>query len=221
MSCTGSSGKMWMSPVRIRTPVLTSQKTDGLFTMIDMIPYHAEHNHHTTANSHTVHRVWACLMCLIGTRQKIGWAGKSRWTLALNSSLKSPQRQDCIHLLIGAIRRCGCFQLHLKIYSIVWWWRCAVPRHSTPQCRVRCIPSGLITIKVKKMRHTVWSKLYCLGQGTTSWNRNSQMGNESFRFRSRMLNWLILNGLRKGNQNWKPMWKDTLWKVLQENASAK
>jgi len=53
-----------------------SWKTDGIFTLCRMIPYHPERKHQVTANSPTVHGVLAFLMSPIGTRLRTVWAGK-------------------------------------------------------------------------------------------------------------------------------------------------
>ena len=67
------------------------------------------------ANSHTVHGVLGFLMSLLDTGRKIVWAGKLRRMRELDSNFRSLQLWDSIHSMTGVIRRCGCFQVRLKI----------------------------------------------------------------------------------------------------------
>jgi len=57
------------------------------------------------ADSHTVHGRLGFLMSLIGTRQKIAWAGELRQMRELDSNFKSLQRWDSIHSITGVIRQ--------------------------------------------------------------------------------------------------------------------
>ena len=67
------------------------------------------------------------------------------------------------------------------------------------------------------MRHTRWSKLQFPGWSGGVHSQNLQMGNHLFRCWRRMHNLLISNRLRKSKQYWKPLWTDTLHRVLQEH----
>jgi len=113
--------KMPISPMRIGTQVLTSQKTDGLSSLFHMIPGHPEHNHQATANSHNVQGVLGFLGSPISTRLKTVWAGKLWWKWELDSNFKSQLRLDCIHSMTGVIRQCGSFQVRQQITRMIEW----------------------------------------------------------------------------------------------------
>jgi len=61
-------------------------------------------------------------------------------------------------LLITVIRRCGCFQLHMKIQSKVLCCKIIVPSHWILWWRLGCMPSGLKTTKRNRIWHTAWSR---------------------------------------------------------------
>ena len=159
-SSTCCTRKIWISPRRIWTPVLTSQKTDGISALFDMITYHPERNHQATANSQTVRGVLGFLISLMSTRRKIVWAGELRWMRELDSNFKSLQHQDSIHSITGVFRRCGCFQVHLKIHRMIVWWKCTAPRHYILQWSVQCMECGLKINKLNRMRHTRRFKMH-------------------------------------------------------------
>jgi len=207
---------MRISPTRIWTPVSTSQKTDGIFTLCRMIPEHPERYHQAMANSHTVHGVLGYLMSLISTRRKIVWAGKLRWMRKLDSNFKSLQRKVSIHSMTGVFRRCGCFQVRLKIQKMILWSKCTAPMRCILRWRVWCMLSGLTLNKLNKMRNTGWSNLQSPGRSQGGQNWNLRMGNHLFRYRRRMHTLLISNELKKTKQNWRSLWRDTLHGVLQE-----
>jgi len=141
-SSTYCTPKMQISPTRIWTPVLTSQKTYWIPTLCRMIRYHPERNHQVTANSPTVHGVLGFLMSPISIILKTVWAGKFRWMRELDSNFMSQVHWDSIHSITGVFRWCGCFQVPLRIQRMIPRWKSMVLRHWIPQWRVWCMLSG-------------------------------------------------------------------------------
>jgi hypothetical protein len=73
-----------------------------------------------SSNGRLTHCSWSfgVLMSGIGMRRKIVWAGESRLIREMDSNFKSQQHRDSIHSMSGVIRRCGSFQVHLKIQGM-------------------------------------------------------------------------------------------------------
>jgi len=207
---------MRISPTSIWTPVLTSQRTDGVSTWCRMIPQHPEQNHQAMANSHAILGVLGCLMSLTVTRWKTVWAGELRWMRELDWNFKSLQRRVSIHSVTGVFRWCGCLQVHLKIQRMILWWKSTPPRYCIPLWRVWCMLSGLKTNMLNGMRHTGWSKLQSTGWSGGYQNQNLRMGNHLFGYWRKMHTFLISNELNKSKQNWRPLWRNILHGVVQE-----
>jgi len=169
------------------------------------------------ANSHPVHGVLGYLMSTIGTRQRIVWAGELRGVGDIDPNFMSQQCGDSIQYMTGVFTRCGCFQGCLKIQKMRQWWKSMAPRHCIPRWRVRCMPSRLMIKSLDRMRHTGWSKLQSPGRAGGCQNRSLRMANHFFGYQRRMHTLLIMNGPRKSKLNYRPLWNDTLQKVLQEH----
>lgn len=101
--------EMQISPRRIWTPGFTSQRTDGVSTLLYILPQYPEQSHQAMANSHTVYGVLRCLFNLIRTRQTMANAGELWSMLELDWNFKSQQHGDSIHSLTCVTRWCGCF----------------------------------------------------------------------------------------------------------------
>jgi hypothetical protein len=76
----------------------------SISTLFHKIPQHPERNDQSTAKSHTVRGVLGCLMNSISTTLKTACAGKLQCMSELDSSFKSLQHQQSIHLMAGVIR---------------------------------------------------------------------------------------------------------------------
>jgi len=168
--------EMRISTMMIWTPVRTSRKTDGISTLCRMIPQHPVRNHQVTAISTTVHAVLAFLMSPIGTQLKTVWAGTSQWMRKLDSNFKSQLQWDSIHSMTGAIRWCGCFQVHRKIPRRGPWRISRVQMDYIPLGRVWSMLSGLKTKKLNSMWRTRRYRLQSLGRwgGGQDWNLPTQ-----------------------------------------------
>jgi len=168
------------------------------------------------ADSHTVPGVLGFLMSVIDTKRKIAWAGELPPMRELDSNFKSLQLRDSIQSITGVMRQCGCFQVRLKIQRTRLWWKCTAPMYCLPQWRVWCMPSGLNTRTLSRMRHTGWSKLQSHGRYEGVQKRNWRMGNHWFGYWRRMHTLLISNRLRTSKLNSRLLWRDTLYRVRPE-----
>ena len=169
------------------------------------------------ANSPTVHGVLGILMSPIGIRRTTVWAGKLRWMRELDSNFKSQLHGDSIHSMTGVFRRCGCFQVLLKIQRMILWWRSTVLTHCTPLWRIWYMLSGLKMKKLNNMWRTGWFRLHSHGRSGSSQNRNSPMENHSSGCQRRKHTSWIQSGLRRSKHIWRPGWRGTLRGVLLEH----
>jgi hypothetical protein len=80
------------------------------------------------------------------------------------------------------------------------------------------MPSGLKTRTPNRMRHTRISNYESPRQEGHGRNRHVRIGNHLFQHESRMHTTLILNGMRMSMLNKRPLWRDTLYGVLQRRA---
>lgn len=153
------------------------------------------------ANSHTVHGVLGYLISLMGTRRKTVKDGELRWVRESDSNVQSLQCWDSIDSMTDVFRRCGCFQLCLRIQRMRLRWKCTAPRHSMPRFRLWGIPSGLKTSKLNMMQNTGWSILRSPGQKGDVQNRNWRMRIHLFGLRGGMQTLLISNAVKKTKLN--------------------
>jgi len=209
-----------ISPTRIWTPLLNSQKTCEICTLCHMIPWHQERNHQATANSPTVLGALGWLMSPLGTRLNTVWAGKFQWKRKLDSNFKLQLCQDSTHSLTGVIRWCGCFQVCLKIQRMMLWWKGMVQMHCIPLWRVGCMLSGQGTKEIKRIWHTGSYKLESLGQSGGGRNRNWPIEHQLLWYHKIMHTSLISSGLRQSKHNWRLLLRDTLYGVFQQRGGS-
>ena len=73
--------------------------------------------------------------------------------------------------MTGVFEWCGCFQVHLRIQSMVLWWRSMVLTYCIPLWRVWCMPSGPKMHKPNSIRRIEWYRLQSHGQSGGGRNR--------------------------------------------------
>jgi len=213
---TCCSLKIRISPWRVWTPVLMIRRTDGISTMHWMILQNPKRNHQSIAGSHTVYGVLGFLMSLIGIRRKIAWAGDLCRMQELDSNLDSLPLDDSIHCMTGVIRRCGCFQVHLKMNRMGLWWKSMVLTHCFWLWRVWCMSSSLKSKMLNRIRHTGWYRLQRPKHSGGDQNWYYPMGHHSFGCQRSIQTLLIPNGLRTRKRKLRLFSSDTLHRVLRE-----
>jgi len=155
-------------------------------------------------------------MSFISARQKTVLASKSWWMPKLDSNIKSQQCCDSSHSMTSDMRWCVCFPVCINIERMTLWGQSMMQRHWIPHWRVWYMGFRLKNNTLYHIRPNGWYRLQSPGWYGGSWNQYYAMENHFFGIWRKIPTSLIMSWLSLPQQNWRPLQKDTPYKVFQE-----
>jgi len=156
-------------------------------------------------------------MSPISIRWNTVWAAKLQWMRGLDWNFRSQLHRDSIHSIAGIFRWCGCFQVRLKIQSMILWWKSLVLRQCNQLWSVRCMLSRQKMMKLNRMQLPRWFRLQRHGWEGGGQNWHWPMDNHLSGYQSRKHTSLIPRGLRKSKYIRWPLQRGTRCRVLREH----
>jgi len=132
-----------ISPMRISTSALASQKTNQTFTLFHIIRWTVEQNYRAMSYTHTVYDDSGNLKSPLFTTWNAVWPCNWRFMWALDWNIKWQQHRHSIHSLTANTRQYGHFQVNPDSQTILQWWNRIGLRHCILVERVRYVPSAL------------------------------------------------------------------------------